>query len=263
MGEDLNEWLAVLGLILSLWGAVPTAVLFRERVRGARSLRRMLALGPQKKIEFMVTSSRADVSRVGPPQREKRALRSLVPSGDLAGVAELGAMLSRAYPAKSFVVTPTGASFANPEADHFVIGGPVRNDYAARLIESCQDTAGITSGLIFDAGTRFIRFGTKEYGPDLDLDFSNNIPRLDYGIVMLAKVQRGPRSCRVLLVAGLTTYGTHAAAHFAAHQLVGYLKQNRLSRPPNVCVLIKAKLVNGRPYHLEAIGHLPGAVHTP
>lgn len=200
------------------------------------------------------------MSKVGPPQKENRALRSLVPSGDFAGVAELSVMLSRAYPSKSFIVTPSTMTPTNPDADNFIIGGPVHNDYAARLVEGRHSTVGVNSELIFDADKRFIKFGNDEYGPDLDLEFANNVPKVDYGIVMLTRVRRGSGSCRVLLAAGLTTYGTHAAAHFAAHQLAKYVKRNRLGKSPDVCVLVKAKLVNGIPYHLEAVSHLPGAL---
>jgi hypothetical protein len=255
----MDWWVNTAGLILGVWGAVPTVILLRERLWGTRSMRRVLALGSQPRVEIMVTSSTTDVSKVGSPEKQKRALRSLVPSGDIAGVAELSVMLSRAYPTKSFLVTPSTMAPSNPNADNFVIGGPIHNDYARQLVESHRSTAGINAELIFDAQNRYIKFGDVEYGPDLDLLFEGNVPKLDYGIVMLTRVHRGSGTSRVLLTAGLTTYGTRAAAHFAAHQLGRYAKEHRLGRSPNVCVLVKAVLVNGEPYNLEPVAHLSGA----
>jgi hypothetical protein len=151
-------------------------------------------------------------------------------------------------------------SSRNLDADHFVIGGPIHNDYADQLIESRQATAGVNAELIFDANKRYIKFGQAEFGPDLDLELVNNVPKLDYGIVMLTRIRRGTASYRVLLAAGLTTYGTHAAAHFAAHRLASYIKNQHLGRSANVCVLIKARLVNGEPYDLEAIANISGGL---
>ena len=256
----MDVWFTVAGLILGFWGAIPTIILIRERVTGTRALRRMLALGSQKQIEILVTSSITNISKVGPSDEARRAIRSLVPSGDLAGVAELSVMLAKAYPGKSFVVKPSTSAPANPNADVFVIGGPIHNSYAATFIEGRKATAGINSELIFDADHRFIKFGNVEYGPDLDLQFENNVPKLDYGLVMLTRIRRNLTSSRVLLAAGLTTYGTHAAADFAAHELVSYVRKNRLGRSPNVCVLVKAKIVNGKPFDLEAVAYLSGAL---
>jgi hypothetical protein len=257
---SLSDWLAVAGVAIGALGAAPTVILARDRLGGRRPLRRLLDLGSQRQIRILVTSSATNVSLVGSTDVKKRAIRSLVPSGDLAAVAELSAMLSKAYPKKSFIVVPSSATPTAPEGDHFVVGGPVHNNYAAHLVEGRESTAGNNPELIFDATNRYIKFGHSEYGPNIDLEFTNNIPRVDYGIVMLTRVSRGSEMVRVLLVAGLTTFGTHAAAYFAAHQMVQYLREQRMSKSPNLCVLIRSDFVNGQPYHLEPLGLLPGAL---
>lgn len=262
MGEALSlaDWLGLAGVLIGVLGAAPTVILVRERLGGRRPIRRVLCLGAEQQIRILVTSSETSVSSVGPSDEVQRAIRSLVPSGDLAGVAELSVMLARAYPKKSFTVVPSSTTPANPEGDHFVVGGPVHNSYAGRLIESRRGTAGINAELIFDAEQRYVKFGHSEYGPNLDLGFKSHVPEIDYGIVLLTRVARGQSGARVLLVAGLTTYGTHAAAYFAAHQLSAYIRKHRLGKSPNVCVLVRSDFVNGQPYNLEALGHLPGAL---
>lgn len=241
----------VLG-ILTVAGAVPTFILMRERLRGRRPLRRLLGLGGSKIVEMMITTSSTEISSVGPDDETQRAVRALVPTGDLAGVAELSVMLANSYPSKTFVLTPSASPRRQPAADMMIIGGPVHNDFAKALIEGSMHTAGVGSEIIFDAPHRYIKFGPDEYGPNLDLKFVDNVPSVDYGLVLLGRIPALGRAQRVLLVAGLTTYGTHGAAYFAAHELAAYASSQKLGRAPNVVVLVRSTLVNGQPVSVQA-----------
>jgi hypothetical protein len=89
-----------------------------------------------------------------------------------------------------------------------------------------------------DADRRRIIFGRHELGLDLDLNFKENLPALDSGTILLTQVvtqgNRGRASHRELEQGGLTTYGTHAAAHFAAYQLANCAKSLGFSKAANV-----------------------------
>jgi hypothetical protein len=235
-------------------------MLVMDRFSGVRDLRKLLDLGPHKRVEILVTSSGSGISRVGPKDASLRAKRILVPSGDLAGVADLSVMLSRAYPRKTFIITPSARTRVDRNADNFVVGGPIHNEYAARLVRG-DDGQGLVGLEVFmDADKRHIVFGRHELGPDLDLGFKDNVPALDYGRILLTRVatqgNKGKGTHRVLVAGGLTTYGTHAAAHFAAYQLASYAKSHGFSKAPNVYVLIKGEFVNGEPYDVRAVDHI-------
>lgn len=250
----------VTGLVLGIAGAVPTAMLLNDKFSGVRDLRKLLDLGRHHRVEILVTSSSSGISKVGPKDSLMRAKRILVPSGDLAGVAELSVMLSRAYPKKSFIITPSARTRVDRKADNFIVGGPIHNGYTARLVSGTGRSG--TKGLevSIDADRRHIVFGRHELGPDLDLEFKDNLPGVDYGIILLTRVatqgDKGTAKNRVIVTGGLTTYGTHAAAHFAAYQLADYARKHGFLKGPNVFVLVKGDFVNGEPFNIRAIDHI-------
>jgi hypothetical protein len=117
--------------------------------------------------------------------------------------------------------------------------------------------AGCITGIIFDANTRYIRVGKREWGPGLDLKFEDNIPTVDYAIVLLTAVSRFGNKQRVIAVGGLTTYGTHAGAHFVSHYLPSFARAERLGKAPNVCIVVRAALVGGQPYDIRPLLWIP------
>lgn len=245
-------WFTVISTALAVVGIWPTFELIRDRVRGRRPLRRMLCLGRTQELEIVVTTSSTGISTVGPKDRSRRASRSLIPSGDLAGVAELSVLLARAYPTRTYRVVPSTQLKLRPGIDQFIVGGPVHNSYAAQFFPSSAAEPG-ASQFDFDAMNREIVFGDLHLGPNIDLAFERNLPGIDYGYVILTTVQRRGASSRVLLVGGLTTYGTHAAATFAAHDLHELIRREGLGKAPNLQVLVKATIMNEQPCNVEAI----------
>lgn len=248
--------LELAGFVVGVVGLAPTVVVALEFIREQLPLRRALGFRSPDGVELLVTTSATGISGVGPPQGP-RAKRDLIPSGDLAGVAELCSMLARVYPRRPYVITPSSRKQSDGRRDQFVVGGPVHNRYAAQLVCGRMADAGPDTPVVFDADRRFVKIDEQFWGPDLDLRFEEDVPQTEYALVVLTGIRRFGMSQRVVVAAGLTTYGTHAAAHFVVHELAGVLAGAGLRRRPNVCILIKAALVNGQPYHIDVLAHLP------
>jgi hypothetical protein len=246
------EWI---GLVVGLVGLVPTVILAREYLRERVPLRRVLDLRSKAGVEFLITTSAAGISSVGPADGP-RAWRELIPSGDLAGVAELFGLMVRVYPGRDLLITPSMRPQGDRRRDQIVVGGPVHNRYTSQLVCGDMTSASSDTPIVFDADRRYIRLGDTELGPDLDLCFEGDVPQLEYCLVLLSSIQRLGTQQRVIVAAGLTTYGTHAAAHFVAHHLASYCESNGLGRKPNTCILVRSAIANGQPYDLKALHHI-------
>jgi hypothetical protein len=166
-------------------------------------------------------------------------------------------MLARGYPGRPFVITPSAFPQTDRRKDQLLVGGPVHNYYTQTLIYGSRRTAAVNASVIFDADERYIRLGQKEWGPNLDLNFRKNIPERDYAIILLTSISQYGAHQRVVALGGLTTYGTHAAAQFLAHQLPQFCDDNGMGQVPNICLLVHARIVNGQPYDLRLIDWIP------
>jgi len=250
--------LGIAGFVIGILGLIPTWILARERLRSRRPIRRVLGFDSPHGIEIIVTTSYTGISKVGPPD-QPRALRSLIPSGDLAGAAELCAMLARGYPSRPFIITPSAFPQDDRRKDQILVGGPVHNPYTRTLICATRADSDSSTQIVFDADERYIRLGQKEWGPKLDLNFDKNIPQRDYAVILLTRISRFGIKQRVVAVGGLTTYGTHAAAQFLSHELPQVCGELDQKVSPDLCLLIHARLVNGQPYDLRVLHWIPVA----
>lgn len=246
---------SLLGLILGMVGVLPTLAIVFNRVRNVLPVRRALGLSSKFGTDILVTTSYTGISSVGPAEGP-RAKRDLMPSGDLAGVAEICALLSRAYAGRPYVITASRRKQDDARRDQILVGGPVHNQYTSQLVCGSRTKSSPDTVVVFDADERYIRLGAKEWGPRLDLRFKDDLPQVEYAIVLLTEITRFGGNQRVIAIGGLTTYGTHAAAHFLVHGLVPYLRSKRLGPRPNVCVLIRAAIVNAQPYDVQAVDYV-------
>jgi hypothetical protein len=252
------EGLNIAGFVVGVLGLIPIWILARESWHGRRPIRRILGFDSPHGIEIIVTTSHTGISKVGPPG-QPHALRSLIPSGDLAGVAELCAMIARGYPKRAFFITPSISPQDDRRKDQLLVGGPVHNHYTQTLICGRRADARPSTEIVFDADQRYIRLGEKEWGPNLDLSFSKNIPQRDYAVILLTRISRYGTKQRVIAVGGLTTYGTLAAAQFLVHELPQVCDEHGLRKSPNLCLLLQARIVNGQPYDLRTVHWIPVA----
>lgn len=243
------------GFVVGLVGVLPTLAVAVDRVRNVLPVRRALRLTSRLGTDILVTTSYTGISAVGPADGP-RAKRDLMPSGDLAGAAEICALLARTYARRPFVISASARKQADARRDQILVGGPVHNRYTAQLVCGSRVDSSPETVVVFDADDRYVRLGDREWGPGIDLAFEDDLPQRDYAIVLLTEVTRFGRKQRVIALGGLTTYGTHAAAHFLVHGLAAYVRAQRLGRGPNVCVLVRAAIVNAQPYDVRAVHHV-------
>jgi hypothetical protein len=156
-----------------------------------------------------------------------------------------------------FVITPSAFKQDDRRRDQILIGGPVHNRYTSQLICGSLDHAHEGNRVVFDADRRYICPGEMEWGPNLDPLFHDNVPTVEYAVVLLTPVSRYGGRQRVIATGGLTTYGTHAGGHFISHHLVDFAQQHRLGTSPNICILVRAALVGGQPYDLQPVHWIP------
>jgi hypothetical protein len=208
----------LIGFVIGVVGVAPTLAIVLDRLRNVFPVRRVLGLSSKHGTDILVTTSHTGISDVG-PREGPRAKRDLMPSGDLAGVAEICALLSTTYRGRAYVITASARKQDDRRRDQILVGGPVHNRYTSQLICGSMSESSPEAAVVYDADERYIRLGDKEWGPRLDLQFVNDLPQVEYAIVLLTEITRYGRSQRVIAVGGLTTYGTHAAAHFLVYGL--------------------------------------------
>jgi len=247
------EWV---GFVVGVAGLSPTVVILLDRLRDQVPTRRVLDFRRRNGIDILVTTSFTGISTVGPPDGP-RARRDLVPAGDLAGVVQICALLTRVYPGRPFVITPSSLAQDDPRRDQVLVGGPVHNRYTAQLVCGTMGDASDDTPIVFDANARFVKMRDRTWGPGLDLRFENDLPQVEYAMVLLTSIRRYGTSQRVVVTTGMTTYGTHAAGHFVAHELTRFLTERRAGRAPAICILVKAALVNGQPYDFTVVHSMP------
>jgi hypothetical protein len=251
------DWIGGVGLATGVIGVAPTLAILGDWAREQLPLHRALGFRSKSGIEIVVTTAHTGISSVGPADESQRAIRSLVPSGDLAGVADISAKLARVYPKRKIVVVPSTRAGDNNSAEKLIVGGPIHNSYASHVICGRSEDATSDTEVVLDANERYIRFGSREFGPRLDLRFEDNVPSLDYAVVILTEITRYGEDQRVVLVGGLTTYGTLCAANFLAHDLTSLLKRIKERKRPQIAILLECQLTNGRPFRVKAIDHIP------
>jgi hypothetical protein len=105
------------------------------------------------------------------------------------------------------------------DGDEVILGGPVRNEEAERLVKQIPDLGDIAVFKYNDAGpySLFIRtaenktFEIDKYEPH----FSGGFPRRDLCIIMAASLRNMPaQRRRVIWYSGFTSYGTSAGAQY-------------------------------------------------
>jgi hypothetical protein len=102
------------------------------------------------------------------------------------------------------------------QADTLVLGGPLRNSYAQRLLDYVNDTYP-EAGLRLDAPAGIIGVGGRTIQFDQRRD--GGIPREDLALLVLATVLGSDSpGQRFVLCAGLSTYGTEGAARLLFQQ---------------------------------------------
>lgn len=193
----------LLGLFGLLLGVLPYSALGLRWVTARRPARAFLRLGDGP-VEVIVSTNSSRPAAAG----EARTFTTAV--GELRSVAVGARTVVPLYKAKKVSVFMSTEYAGRLQADTVIIGGPLRNSVAQRLLDYVNRTYP-DAQLRLDAPAGVIGVGGRTEHFDQHRDAG--IPREDLALLVLATVPGAENPAqRFVLCAGLSTYGTEGAA---------------------------------------------------
>jgi hypothetical protein len=206
--------LSVIGTILGLfglgwfWGWL-YGLLFRRRPAV-----RIMQLGMRTPLDIIAPAN------ITVPGDHHEAAAHMTSVGDLRAIAIASRFLSAYYRKKSTKIF-IGAGPGHPDGDRLLIGSDLHNQATVSFLSAFHDTydaevvVDVQNRLVAIAEERVEDFDHRWISSDI---YKGDLPTRDLAVVILAPWARGDRR-RVVLCAGLTTYGTEGAASFAFDHL--------------------------------------------
>ena len=230
----LDRALSLAGLVLT-FVVVPLGGLTLRWLFATRPARRLLGLQRHTRIEVVTTTSATA------PQGPGEADALLTAIGELRGIAVASRTMAKHYRKKKISYFMSDEYSVRPEGDLLLLGGPLKNQYSRGFLDRFNFDHPETK-IELDALDRVVRIGPIDLG-EFDQHYTpERVPRRDLGIVLLSSwTYDSPQ--RVILCAGLTTYGTEAAARFLFEEVLKKTKQaSRLRRAmrhaPSIAVVV-------------------------
>lgn len=232
-----------LSLALGAFGALSSLVLLDEFVVRRMGARRLIGLDPRPCVDIVCTTSLDTTSKWG----SSSAKRALTPEGELFGVMATANALGRWYPRSEMTIQNSERRSRTYDRDLILIGGPDGNGCTAEVFRWDE----LSSLIRIDATTSTLvlpGFSVNGYKHD----FVSGRPTRDLGLIVITRNRWSPEGeARLLVFAGLTTYGTGAAAEF----FFGHIGKRRRAFPsalrkalrsdPFVYIVVEASFSNG------------------
>jgi hypothetical protein len=206
----------VIGL-LGLLGLIPLAVSAGEWLLDRRRVRRVLRLHNRGHLDVVVTTNHVQ------PYEAGVAKAYLTAVGEARGIAALSRVLMRHYRKKNVDITVSVDYGGQPTGDVILLGGPLRNEWSRNFLRRLKDNYGVDIEILAEDSR--IRIGEFDSGT-FDQELEDDIPKRDLGVVILAPWFQNDEH-RVVMCAGLSTYGTEAAARFIFVDLPKNKPENR------------------------------------
>jgi hypothetical protein len=249
----------VLGLAGLFLGVIPYAGLLIRWLATQRPARRFLGLHKDHPIEVIVSTNATRPAAPGEAKSHTTAV------GELRAVAVGARTVLRLYKRKKVSVYMSAEYPGRLQGDVLLLGGPLRNNYSDRLLELVNRRYP-AARLVLDARSRLIGLCGQEQVFDQRLQ--SGIPREDLALLVIAS---SPWSTdgrqRVVLCAGLTTYGTEGAARFLFQKVLGTSRESvrlrRLLSGPAAAALIHVTVESGRAVRAELHDDVYWAVGSP
>jgi hypothetical protein len=211
---NASTTLSVMGIILGLfglgwfWGWL-YEILFRRRPAV-----RIMRLGIKTPLDVIAPAN------ITVPGDHHEAAAYMTSVGDLRAIAIASRFLSTFYRKKSTKIY-IGTGPGHPDGDRLLIGSDLHNQATVGFLSAFEDIYDVE--VVVDVQKRMVAVG-EERIEDFDHRwissdiYKGDLPTRDLAVVVLAPWARGDRR-RVILCAGLTTYGTEGAASFAFDHL--------------------------------------------
>jgi len=206
---DFDRLLGLIGLVV---GVAPYGALVLRWAAARRPARSFLGLNRTQPVEVIVSTNASKAAGAG----EAKTFMTAV--GELRAVAVGARTVLPLYKRKKVSVFMSEEYPGRLQADTLILGGPLRNKYAQRLIdylnrgypEACLHLDALASEI--GIGGKVLRFDQHREG---------GVPQEDLALLLLARVQgQDGTEQRFVLCAGLSTYGTEGAARFLFQRIM-------------------------------------------
>jgi hypothetical protein len=238
----IDRLLGLLGLCIALPPYIALLVTWLAQRRPARRLLRFDSRCP---AEFIVSTNSTQEARPGEAAMHTTAI------GELRATAVGARRIFRLYRKKKISFYMSEEYPERLRHDLVVLGGPLRNAYAEKVIERVNDIHP-EMGLSLDAERCRITLGGRVY--TIDQQLKDGLPARDLGLLVLAcDLWGADRGQRVVLCAGLSTYGTEGAARFLFEGVLGHTRRSRTNRGllsgPASAVVVRVDMDKGKVVH--------------
>jgi hypothetical protein len=211
MALEITTWTS---LAISLITIVPilaaASIHFSRRKRG----RGLVGFGRRSPVDVVLTLSAETPSRPG-----KRIIRPLTGIGQVIGATEVAKCISKFYLGKAIRVHLSGHITNRLDGDEVILGGPVRNEEAKRLLQHIGEICNVADFSYSDETPCAIHIKTitgRNYAvDDYKTDITNGFPKRDLCLIVAANERTdSSKSRRMILCSGFTSYGTSAGTQY-------------------------------------------------
>ncbi|MEU4554643.1 hypothetical protein EV382_1533 [Micromonospora violae] len=240
-----------LGDLLNLFGAlgtVPVLIAARHLVSSVTHARRFLSFSRSGAVDVVVSTSGFSKSPGGTARSYKTNY------GEVMAIAWVAKALGRYYRQKPLSIHMSERVAHTLHGDLVVLGGPLFNSCAADFLRGFNEMyAG--SDVRIDAANGAIAVGTEFRVDDYDLRRVTGVPTRDLAVILVGRNPFAPKMGRGFLCAGLSTYGTAAAAEILFHTLLGR-RQGRdvrrsLGRGDGLVIVVSATFTGQQCSHCQ------------
>jgi hypothetical protein len=196
--------LAITGLVVSLLGLQWLIVFLYERAVRGVGIRRVLKLNTKGGIDVICTAGHESISVYG----ASAARRVLTPEGEVHGLSAVATAIGRWYPRTRLHVEMSGRLTHRCNRDLIILGGPAGNQCAGLVFRWPV----LNNRIVVDPLYSTVVVGEFRWHGYLH-DFVEGRPSRDLCVAVVTRNMWSPGAGnRLVLFAGLTTYGTGAAA---------------------------------------------------
>jgi hypothetical protein len=237
----------ILGLIGLAIGIIPYSGLLVRWLTMQRPARRYLRLNRDHPIEVIVSTN---ATRPAAPGEAKCYATAI---GELRAVAVGVRTVLRLYQHKKVSVYMSAEYPGRLQADIVLLGGPLRNTYSERFLEFVNRKHP-WARLTLDARSGTIGLGGREFVFDQRPHLG--VPREDLALLVVAShawSTGAPQ--RVVLCAGLSTYGTEGAARFLFQRVLAKSREGTRLREllsgPAAAAVVHVTVEGGRAVQAE------------
>ena len=211
---DMNSTLSVMGTVLGFFGlgwfwAWLFDILFKRH-----PVRSVTQLGRKTSIDIVAPAN------ITVPGDRHEAATHMTSVGDVRAIAIASRFLSAYYRQKSTKIY-IGVGPGDPDGDRLIIGSDLRNQATVGFLGAFNEF--YRAEVVVDSLSRLVAVGGQRI-EDFDQHWvrsethKGDLPTRDLAVIIFAPWAPGDAR-RVLLCAGLTTYGTEGAASFVFNRL--------------------------------------------